>query len=66
MQFYGAFAAALSFIINYAKVDKGKSSLTQQTKLYRGIKLNNADVFYWMFTLILESPASWTEIFHHP
>ena len=42
IQYYGAFAAALSCIIYFAnKKRKGETKLSGETILYRGIKLKN-------------------------
>ena len=40
IKFYGAFAAALSFIIYYANINGKKNTQKTITELYRGLKMN--------------------------
>ena len=40
IKFYGAFAAALSYIINSANKNRSKDKLKKMTILYRGLKLS--------------------------
>ena len=44
IQFYGAFAAALSFIIYFANKNRKNEKLHGNTKLYRGLKLSMEEV----------------------
>ena len=43
IKFYGAFAAALSFIINCANKNKFNNKLNTNTTLFRGIKINQEE-----------------------
>ena len=53
IQHYGAFAAALSYIVYYANSKKENSQQNKTTILFRGIKLNNNEVDdYWPGTKI--------------
>ena len=44
IKFYGAFAAALSFIIHSANQNRVEDKLEKTTTLFRGVKLTAADV----------------------
>ena len=44
IKFYGAFAAALSYIIYNANKNRKDREVVKQTKLYRGIKMQAAEV----------------------
>ena len=44
IKFYGAFAAALSFIIYSANRNRGEDKLEQVSTLFRGVKLSEAEV----------------------
>ena len=44
IQYYGAYAAALSFIINNANRNRRRNKLDRTTILYRGIKLKEEEV----------------------
>ena len=44
IKFYGAFAAALSFIINCANRNRVENKLDNKTTLFRGVKLDNQEI----------------------
>ena len=44
IKFYGAYAAALSFIIHSANKNRVKQKLKDTTTLFRGVKLTPADI----------------------
>ena len=44
MQFYGAFAAALSYIIYSATKNRSDITVLKTTKLYRGISLDTLEI----------------------
>ena len=44
IKFYGAFAAALSFIIHSANQNRLDEKLKDSTLLYRGLKLSQSDI----------------------
>lgn len=41
IKYYGAFAAALSYIINFANRKRKNCKLPNETELYRGVKLTH-------------------------
>ena len=47
IKFYGAFAAALSFIIHCANQNRVEEKLDHTTNLFRGIKMAPAEVFHY-------------------
>ena len=44
IKFYGAFAAALSYIIHSANHNRAEDKLNHTTILYRGLKLTQAEI----------------------
>ena len=44
IQYYGAYAAALSYIIYYANQNRKDDRLAGSTKLYRGLKMTNLEI----------------------
>ena len=48
IKFYGAFAAALSFIIHSANSNRIEDKLTNTTTLYRGLRLDQLDADYYV------------------
>ena len=44
IQYYGAFAAALSYIIYFSNTNRGSAKLKGTNTLYRGLKLKREEV----------------------